>query len=86
MKPSVLKRGDTIGVIATSEPITDDCMEEIQKSVKLMEENGLKVKFGRHAFENPTGYGETAKHKAEDLNEMFQDTEVKRSFLCYGWI
>lgn len=37
MKPKMLKKGDTIGVIACSEPITKECEEEIKKSVELME-------------------------------------------------
>lgn len=30
--------------------------------------------------------GETAKHKAEDLNSMFLDKEIDRYFLCNGWV
>ena len=51
-----LKKGDTIGVVAASEPITDEKIDEIKKSVKLFEYLGIKVKFGAHAFLNPTGY------------------------------
>ncbi len=53
IKPRILKKGDTIGVIATSDPITEDSIEEINKSVKLIEKLGLKVKFGKHAYGNP---------------------------------
>lgn len=81
LKPKLLKTGDTIGVIAQSEPITEDIMEEIETSKNLLNELGINVKFSRHAFNNPTGYGETAKHKAEDINEMFADKEVK-GILC----
>lgn len=76
----MLKRGDTVGVIAQSEPITEAEKEDIEKSVKLMEELGIKVKFGKHAFQNPLGYGETAKNKAEDINKMFADKEVDGIF------
>lgn len=53
MKPEALKKGDTIGVIAPSDPITEDEIEDIKKSVKLVEDLGLKVKFGKHAYGNP---------------------------------
>lgn len=53
MKPKILKSGDTIGVVATSEPITEDSVEEINNSVKIMEKLGIKVKFAKHAYENP---------------------------------
>lgn len=84
MKARMLKRGDTVGVIAQSEPITEEEKEDIEKSVKLMEELGVKVKFGKHAFQNPLGYGETAKNKAEDINEMFADKEVDGIFCAMG--
>ena len=86
MKARKLKFGDTIGVISASEPITDEAKEQIDKSVRLMKELGVNVKFSKYAFSNPTGYGETARHKAYDINEMFADTEINRDFLCYGWI
>ncbi len=84
MKPKGLKKGDTIGVIAQSEPITDECIEEIQKSVKLIENLGINVKFSKHVYDNPTGYGGTAKNKAEDINEMFKDKTINRNILCNG--
>ena len=86
MKANKLKSGDTIGVVATSEPITNDAKEQIENSVRLINELGMNVKFGKHSFDNTTGYGETAKHKAEDINEMFYDNNIKRNFLCYGRI
>ena len=54
VKPKVLKEGDTVGVIAQSEPITEDIMEEINASVKKVEALGIKVKFAKHAFNNPS--------------------------------
>lgn len=30
------------------------------------------------------GYGETARHKAEDLNEMFKDKDIARHILYYA--
>lgn len=84
MKPKALKRGDTIGVIAQSEPITDETMPYIQNSVKLMTELGFKVKFSEHFYGNTTGYGETAKNKAKDINAMFLDKEVDAIFCGKG--
>lgn len=84
MKPKCLKSGDTIGVIAQSEPITDDCLEDIEKSVKLMKDLGLNVKFAKHVYNDRLGYGETAKNKAEDINEMFADKGVNAIFCAMG--
>lgn len=42
MIPKGLKKGDTIGVVSLSDPITSEKLEEIHKSVKKMEEIRLK--------------------------------------------
>ena len=76
MLPNLLKKGDTIGIIAPSDPIEERDLEAINQSILLVESLGLKVKFGKHAFSNPTGYGATAKQKAQDINQMFEDPEV----------
>lgn len=54
MKPHRLQKGQTIGVIAQSEPITEDCMDEINQAVKLVQELGVNVKFAEHVYNNPT--------------------------------
>ena len=79
-----IKKGDMIGVIAPSSKIDKDDLEVINNSVLLMESTGLKVKFGKNAFKNTLGYGATPKEKAEDINEMFADKEVKMIFCVSG--
>ena len=79
-----IKKGDTVGVIAPSSKIDKDDLEVINNSVLLMESTGLKVKFGKNAFKNTLGYGATPKEKAEDINEMFKDKEVKMIFCVSG--
>lgn len=84
MKPRALKKGDTIGVIAQSDPITKENIDEIKASVKLIKDLGINVEFAKHAYENPLGYGETAKHKAEDINEMFKSKDIDAIFCAMG--
>ena len=79
-----IKKGDTVGVIAPSSKIDEDDLEVINNSVLLMESTGLKVKFAKNAFKNTLGYGATPKEKAEDINEMFADEEVKLIFCVSG--
>lgn len=79
-----IKKGDTVGVIAPSSKIDEDDLETINNSVLLMESTGLKVKFAKNAFKNTLGYGATPKEKAEDINEMFADEEVKLIFCVSG--
>lgn len=81
MLPKLIKPGDTIGVIAPANVILPKDEEYIQKSTKLFEELGYKVKFGKYVRENSLGYGASAKQKAEDINNMFKDKEVK-AIIC----
>lgn len=79
-----VKKGDTIGIIAPSSRIDEDDLETINTSVLLMESTGLKVKFAKNAFKKTLGYSATPKEKAEDINEMFADKEVKLIFSVSG--
>jgi len=81
MLPKAIKPGETIGVIAPANVILEKDEEYIQKSVKLFEDLGYKVKFGKYVRENALGYGANAKQKAEDINNMFKDKEVK-AIIC----
>lgn len=81
MLPSSIKLGDTIGVIAPANIILEKDEEYIEKSTKLFENLGYKVKFGKYVRANTLGYGATAKQKAEDINNMFVDKDVK-AIIC----
>lgn len=82
--PNTLKKGMKVGIIAPSDIAGDKDLEDINKSVLLMESIGLEVKFGKYVFSNSLGYGETARRKAEDINEMFKDKEVGAIFCVRG--
>ena len=82
--PEKLKNGDTIGVIAPSNPIIGENIEEINKAKKIIENLGFKVKFSKNLFSNTNKYNSTAKEKAEDINEMFSDKNVKMIWCAKG--
>ena len=82
--PEKLKIGDTIGVVAPSNPIINENIEEIQKAREIIENLGFKVKFSKNLFSNTNGYSATAKEKAEDINDMFADQEVKMIWCAKG--
>ena len=84
MLPKAIKPGDTIGVIAPSNVIKEDDEEYIEKSSKLFTNLGYKVKFGKFVRTNSLGYGATAKERAEDINNMFKDKEVKAVICVKG--
>lgn len=84
MRPSKLKKGDTIGVIAPSNYIEKDDLEYINASIALMEASGFKVKFGKYVFEDTLGYGTSPEKRAADINWAFKDDEVKAVMCVKG--
>lgn len=79
-----LKKGDIIGVIAPSSAVNKDDLEPINNSVLLMEAAGFHVQFGKNVFKNTLGYGATPQEKAEDVNEMFANPNIKAIFCLSG--
>lgn len=84
MIPNKLQKGDTIGIIAPSNPITEKSMPDINNSVKLLEQNGYKVKLGKYALNNEYGYSASPESKAKDINAMFLDKNIKMLFCATG--
>ena len=84
MKPNRLKKGDCIGVVAPSGPIVGDNIQELEKARKMLENEGFKVKYSKNLLSNTNGYSATAKEKAEDLNQMFKDPEIKMVWCAKG--
>ena len=72
-----LKKGDTIGVVCPSDRINDDDIPEIKESERLLKEKGYNVVFGKNVYKNTTGYGASAKEKAEDINYMYENKDIK---------
>ena len=80
-----LKPGDTIGLVSPSNTIDDDeDYQAIEQSIKWAESQGLRVVKGKYFGINKTGYGLTGKQKAEELNEMFANKDVKAIFAVRG--
>ena len=82
--PSKLKIGDTIGVVAPSSPIIGDNIDELNRAKEIAERSGFKVKYSKNIFSNTNGYSATAREKAEDINAMFTDKEVKMIWCAKG--
>lgn len=82
--PRKLEIGDTIGVVAPSNPIVGENIEEVEKAKEIVEKLGFKVKFSKNLFSNTNEYSATAKEKAEDINKMFAEEEVKMIWCAKG--
>ena len=82
--PKKLKKGDTIGVVAPSNPIIGENIKELEQAKKIVEKDGFKIKYSKNIFSNTNGYSATAREKAEDINAMFADKEVKMIWCAKG--
>lgn len=95
MVPDKLKVGDTIGVVAPSEPVIGEYKKYMEKAKKIFENMGFRIKLSKNIYKNTYGYSATPEEKASDINDMFSDKEVKaiisavggnNSFNCLGLI
>lgn len=82
--PNKLNKGDVIGVVAPSNPIIKHNIEEINKAKRIVENDGFRVKFSKNIFSNSNSYSASAIEKAEDINSMFADKEVKMIWCAKG--
>ncbi len=48
MVPDKLKIGNTIGVVAPSEPITEEYKRYMEKAKKIFEDMGFKIKLSKN--------------------------------------
>ncbi len=82
--PNKLKKGDTIGVVAPSNPIIGENIQEIMNARKKAQNYGFKVEFSKNLFSNTHGYSSSAKEKAEDINFMFANKNINMIWCAKG--
>jgi muramoyltetrapeptide carboxypeptidase len=82
IKPPKLQKGDTIGLVSPSEPIFFP--DRYHGGIEVLKELGFKVKPGAYALKK-TGYmAGSDQERAEDINRMFRDPEVKAIITTTG--
>jgi muramoyltetrapeptide carboxypeptidase len=81
IKPPHLISGDTIGVVSPSFPIpTDQASEyyqQFQDGLNEIRKMGFEAKIGANCGKVHWWRGGTAKERAEDINEMYSDKNIK---------
>lgn len=76
--------GDTIGVIAPDKALKSKDKEYLDNATKYFKSLGLKVKYGKYLFSDTEYCAGTPKERAEDLNAMFKDKNIKAIFTVKG--
>lgn len=83
MNKFVLKKGDTIGVVAPSRPLWN-IQKEVGLGLERLEKSGFVIKRGKyldkHFYYSAGSKGE----RVEDLHSMFVDSEVKAIICATG--
>lgn len=81
IKPPRLQKGDTVGIVATSFPFptdeSSDYFSQYKKGVQELESMGFKTKEGKNLRKVKWWFAGTPKERADDINSMFADPEVK---------
>jgi muramoyltetrapeptide carboxypeptidase len=82
IKPPRLRKKNLIGLIAPASPPSVD--EKITKGVEYLERLGYRVKLGKHLRDQHGYLAGTDEARANDFNDMVNDTEVKAIFALRG--
>lgn len=74
IKPPILQRGDTIGIVTLGSPLDATIIDE---RIQTIENMGFKVVIGKYAYAYGGIVASTAQQRAEDLMSMFENRSVK---------
>lgn len=81
MKPKVLKKGDTIGLIAPSSSVPES---KAKACIEWVKSAGYNVKWGESIFQSRGYLSGSDELRAHDINMMFGDKEVDAIFCIRG--
>ena len=81
IKPDSLKRGDTVGLVAPSGPLTG---ERRQMVLDTMDKWGFKTLAGKSFYENDDYLAGSDDLRSEDINSLFENKDVKAIFAVRG--
>ena len=84
IKPKPLKLGSTVGIVSPSEPVTPGLRAQFDAGVSALKEFGLKVKIGKHVFDQHFYSAGTREDRITDFNQMWADPEVEMILMSQG--
>ena len=81
IKPSVLKPGDTIGIVAPAGPIDSG---DFKRHLSFLEESGFRVRTGPHLYDREAYLAGDDAKRLSDLHTLFGDKEIQAIFCARG--
>ncbi len=82
IKPAKLKTGDVIGIIAPASAPVDPT--KLEDGIRYIEKNGYRVELGNNVSKINGYLAGTDQERADDLNSMFKNKDVKAIFCLRG--
>ncbi len=79
--PARLGKGDKIGIVSPSTPVTPELLEQWRSGIDFLEGLGFEVVPGKYVHSTAWGYTAAPAEKAEDINGMFADDSI-RAIIC----
>lgn len=80
--PEKLNKGDMVGIVCPASPVAPERMDEC---IRVLQEQGYRVREGKSCRRKYHGYlSGTDEVRAADLNEMFENPQVKGIFCARG--
>lgn len=81
IKPSYLKKDDTVAIVSTARKITVD---EIKPAISLMETWGLKVKAGKTIGAAENQFAGSDAFRVSDIQQMLDNPDIKAIWCARG--
>lgn len=88
--PPRLQYGDTIGIVAPSDPVTDinrdfgAGIDQFEAGIHFLEQQGFSVQLAPNVFAVGNGYSASPQEKIEDIHTMFADPNIKAIICAQG--
>ena len=86
MLPKSLQKGDIIGIIAPSEPFNKDKKFELDNFIEYIKTQGIEVRISKNFYASDiySVSAGTPEQRAEDINSMFSDKDIKAIWCLQG--
>lgn len=79
-----LVKSDKIGVVAPSGPYKEKYRDNFERATKLLELMGYELVFSKNLFETSEESSVDAQKRADDINEMFANKDIKAIICLQG--
>ncbi len=81
IKPPKLVRGDTVGIVSPASAFFPILESAFQRGIAYLEKIGLHVQLASHTLDQREHLNPPAQHRADDLNQMFANPDIK-AIIC----